>query len=74
MTQSLVEIDWPDITESTPAIITALMMPFSFSIADGIGVGFISYTIIKILSGRIKEVPMAVNLISLIFALKFFYL
>ncbi|MDG2107808.1 MAG: NCS2 family permease, partial [Woeseiaceae bacterium] len=52
MTQSLVEIDWPDITESTPAIITALMMPFSFSIADGIGVGFISYTIIKILSGR----------------------
>ncbi len=74
MAQSLIEINWTDITESTPAIITALMMPFSFSIADGIGVGFISYTIIKMLAGRIKEVPMAVNLISLIFALKFFYL
>jgi len=74
MLQNLVEINWTDITESTPAIITALMMPFSFSIADGIGVGFISYTLIKILAGRIKEVPMAVNLISIIFALKFFYL
>ena len=74
MAQSLIEINWTDITESTPAIITALMMPFSFSIADGIGVGFISYTIIKMLAGRIKEVPIAVNLISLIFALKFFYL
>lgn len=74
MLQNLVEINWTDTTESTPAIITALMMPFSFSIADGIGVGFISYTLIKILAGRIKEVPIAVNFISIIFALKFFYL
>ncbi len=74
MTQSLTEIDWNDVTESSPAIITALMMPFSFSIADGIGIGFISYTLIKILAGRFKEIPIAVNLISLIFAFKFFYL
>ena len=74
MAQSLVEIDWPDITESTPAIITALMMPFSFSIADGIGIGFISYVLIKLLAGRVKEVPLAVGFIALVFALKFTFL
>ena len=74
MAQSLVEIDWLDITESTPAIITALMMPFSFSIADGIGIGFISYVLIKLLAGRVKEVPLAVGFIALVFALKFTFL
>ena len=74
MAQSLVEIDWPDITESTPAIVTALMMPFSFSIADGIGIGFISYVLIKLLAGRVKEVPSAVSFIALVFAFKFAFL
>ena len=74
MAQSLVEIDWPDITESTPAIVTALMMPFSFSIADGIGIGFISYALIKLLAGRVKEVPSAVGFIALVFAFKFAFL
>jgi len=74
MAQSLVEIDWPDITESTPAIVTALMMPFSFSIADGIGIGFISYVLIKLLAGRVKEVPSAASFIALVFAFKFAFL
>jgi len=74
MAQSLVEINWPDITESTPAIVTALMMPFSFSIADGIGIGFISYVLIKLLAGRVKEVPSAVSFIALVFAFKFAFL
>ena len=46
LAQSSVDIDWDDLTESAPAILTALMMPLSFSIADGIGIGFISFVAI----------------------------
>ena len=74
MAQSLVDIDWPDLTESTPALITAIMMPLSFSIADGIGVGFISYVAIKLLAGRYSEVPVAVFLVALVFVGKFAFL
>ena len=74
MAQSLVDVDWPDITESTPAIITALVMPLSFSVANGIGVGFISYVVIKLLAGRAKEVPAAVLVVALVFAAKFVFL
>jgi AGZA family xanthine/uracil permease-like MFS transporter len=74
MAQSLVGIDWPDVTESTPAILTAIMMPLTFSVANGIGVGFISYVLIKMLAGRHEEVPAAVYVIALIFAGKFAFL
>lgn len=74
MAQSLVDLDWQDITESSPAIITALVMPLSFSVANGIGVGFISYVAIKLMAGRIKDVPVAVLLVALVFAAKFIFL
>ncbi len=74
MAQSLVDVDWPDTTESTPAIITALVMPLSFSVANGIGVGFISYVVIKLLAGRMSDVPAAVLLVALVFAAKFIFL
>ena len=74
MAQSLVGIDWPDVTESTPAILTAIMMPLSFSVANGIGIGFISYVSIKLLARRHNEVPAAVYVIALIFAGKFAFL
>ena len=74
MAQTLVDIDWPDITESSPAILTAIMMPLSFSIADGIGIGFISYVAIKLLSNKLSDVPLAVNIVALIFVAKFIFL
>ena len=74
LAQSIVDIDWTDLTESTPAIMTALMMPLSFSIADGIGVGFISFVAIKTFSGRVSEVPAAVHVIAAVFLLKFLFL
>ena len=74
LAQSIVDIDWTDLTESTPAIMTALMMPLSFSIADGIGVGFISFVAIKTFSGRVSEVPVAVHVIAAVFLLKFLFL
>ncbi|MCK5779039.1 MAG: NCS2 family permease [Rhodospirillales bacterium] len=71
MTQGLVEIDWDDVTEVVPAVITAISMPLTFSIATGIGLGFISYAAIKLLAGRGKEVPVAVYAIAAAFIVKF---
>jgi len=71
MTRGLAEIDWEDVTESAPAVVTALAMPLTFSIANGIGIGFITYAAVKILSGRITACPPAVYVIALLFAVKF---
>lgn len=71
MARSLTDIDWHDLTESAPAALTAVAMPLSFSIADGIGAGFISYAAIKLLSGRAGECPAAVYLVAAVFLVKF---
>lgn len=71
MAQGLTEIDWDDVTEIVPAVITAITMPLTFSVATGIGLGFISFAGIKLLSGRGKEVPVAVYVIAVLFILKF---
>jgi AGZA family xanthine/uracil permease-like MFS transporter len=70
MARGLVEIDWNDLSEATPALVTALAIPFTFSIASGIGLGFIAYTAIKILSGRGRDVSLAVAAIAVLFAVK----
>jgi len=64
MAGSLSGIDWDDVTEAVPATITALAMPLTFSIADGITFGLISYTAIKLLSGRGREVGLAVWILA----------
>lgn len=71
MIRSFADLDWDDVTESAPAVVGALAMPLSYSIADGIGIGFISYALIKLFAGRAKECPAAVYVIAIIFALKF---
>jgi len=68
MLSSLADIDWHDYTESAPAVICAIAMPLSFSIADGIGLGFICYAAIKVFSGK------PVYILALIFAGKFAFL
>lgn len=71
MARGLAEIDWDDVTEYAPAVVTAFAMPFTFSIATGIGFGFITYAAIKILSGRTSEASPAVIVIALAFGVKF---
>ncbi len=71
MVRSLADIDWNDITESAPAVITTVAMPLSFSIADGIGLGFISYILIKLVSGKARDCSIAAYVIATIFALKY---
>ena len=74
MARGLAEIDWDDLTETAPAVITAITMPFTFSIAHGIAFGFISYTVLKLLSGRGRELSPMVAIIAVLFVLKFAYL
>jgi adenine/guanine/hypoxanthine permease len=66
----LKEIDWNDITESLPALVTALAIPFTLSIAEGIGMGFIAYAGIKLLTGRAREIGPGVAIIAVAFAAK----
>jgi AGZA family xanthine/uracil permease-like MFS transporter len=71
MTRGLAEIAWDDLTESAPAVVTALSMPFTFSIADGIAFGFITYAILKILTGRWQDVSPTVIIIAALWVVKF---
>ncbi len=71
MTQGLAGLDWDDITEYAPAVVTAITMPLTFSIATGIGLGFITYALCKILAGRFAEAKPAVVIIAALFAVKF---
>jgi len=70
MAMSFKDLDWEDVTEFVPAVITAITMPLTFSIAHGIGIGFICYAAIKILSGRAGEMKIAVPIIAVLFAVK----
>ncbi len=71
LARSLTEIEWNDITEAAPAVITALAMPFTFSIADGIAFGFISYAGIKVAAGRYTDVHPAVAILAVLFVIKY---
>jgi adenine/guanine/hypoxanthine permease len=71
MARGLAEIAWDDLTEYAPAVVTAVAMPLTYSIATGIGLGFITYTLIKIVSGRVREASPAVAVLAALFALKF---
>jgi len=74
MTRSIADIDWSDVTESAPAVVAAITMPLAFSIAEGIGLGFISYVLIKLVSGRARDCSPAAFVIAAIFALKYVFL
>ena len=71
MIQGIVHIDWDDITEAVPAFLTIVFMPFTYSIADGIAMGFISYALIKLLTGKASTVPYMVWIVAVLWALKF---
>jgi adenine/guanine/hypoxanthine permease len=71
MMRSLTEIEWNDVTEAAPAVVTALAMPFTFSIAEGIAFGFITYAAVKLLAGRVKDIHPAVAILSILFVIKY---
>jgi AGZA family xanthine/uracil permease-like MFS transporter len=74
MARGLAEIEWDDITEAAPAVITAIAMPFTFSIAEGIAFGFISYAGIKLAAGRYRDIHPAVGILAVLFVIKYLYI
>lgn len=73
MMKELLEIDWEDVTEAAPAALTVLMMPFTNSIANGLAYGFISYAILKTLTGQWKSVHPATWLVAILFVARFVF-
>ncbi len=71
MMTSVKSIKWEDYTESVPAFLTMIMMPLTFSITDGIAFGFISFALIKLLSGRGKEVNAFVYIFAALFVVRY---
>ena len=74
MAKPLVSLDWDDITEYGAAVVTVIAIPLTYSIADGIGLGFLTYVVSKVLAGRGSECPAGVFVIAAIFAAKFAWL
>ena len=74
MARPLVDVDWQDITESAAAIVTVIAIPLTFSIADGIGLGFLTYVVIKVIAGRWRDCSPMLVVVALLFAVKFAWL
>ena len=74
MMRSAIEINWKDITEAAPAFLTIAFMPFTYSIADGIAMGFISYAAVKLLCRCAKDVPPMVWFVAVAWLAKFWFL
>ncbi len=74
MVSNIREINWLDFTEAVPAFLTMFFMPATYSIANGLAAGFISYPLVKFLTGRAKEVSPILWILFAVFVLKFFIL
>ena len=74
MLRELAEVNWAETTESVPAVVTALVMPFTYSIANGLALGFISYAGLKLLTGKYKEVSAMIWCVAGVFLFKLIYI
>ena len=74
MTQSISQIAWQDFSEAVPAFVTILATPLTFSIATGLSLGLISYTIVKVAAGKLREINLLVWILTILFILRYVYL
>jgi AGZA family xanthine/uracil permease-like MFS transporter len=72
--QSIGKVKWDDFTEAFPAFITMIAMPLTFSIATGLSFGLISYTVVKIATGRAREINAFVWIVTAVFLARYVYL
>ncbi len=71
MLPNVARVRWDDPSDAIPAFLTIITMPLALSIADGLALGFISYAVLKALSGRAREVSWLVYLLAALFLLRF---
>jgi len=74
MTQSIAQVQWRDFSEAVPAFITMLATPLAFSIATGLSLGLISYTVVKVAAGKFVEVNALIWILTVLFVLRYEYL
>ncbi|HEX4426878.1 MAG TPA: NCS2 family permease [Terriglobales bacterium] len=74
MSQSIANVAWKDFSEAVPAFITMLATPLTFSIATGLSLGLISYTVVKIAVGKAREINLLIWILTLLFILRYVYL
>lgn len=74
MMRQVKDVDFTDVTDAIPAFLTIVMMPFTYSIANGIAFGLIAYILIKVLSGRAKEINWIITLIAILFIIRFAFM
>jgi len=74
MFKNIVNVNWDDYTESTPSFLTLVIMPLAFSITEGISFGVISYVLLKVVSGRGKEIHWLIYIFALLFVARYIWL
>jgi adenine/guanine/hypoxanthine permease len=74
MTQSIAQIDWAEFSEAVPAFITMLATPLTFSIATGLSLGLISFTLVKLAMGKFREITALIWILTALFLLRYVYL
>ena len=74
MTESIGRVEWREFTEAIPAFVTLLATPLTFSIATGLSLGLISYTLVKVAAGRFREVSPVIWVLTALFVFRYVYL
>ena len=74
MTESIARVEWSEFTEAIPAFITLVATPLTFSIATGLSLGLISYTLVKVAAGKFREVSAVIWILTVLFILRYIYL
>ena len=74
MTESIGRVEWTDFTEAIPAFVTLLATPLTFSIATGLSLGLISYTLVKVAAGKFREVSPVIWILTVLFIFRYIYL
>ena len=74
MTQSIARVGWADFSEAFPAFLTMVAMPLTFSIATGLSLGVIAYTVVKVGAGKYRDVSIVLWILTILFVLRYVYL
>lgn len=74
MLEPIAKIQWHDFTEAIPAFVCVIMMPFTYSISNGILLGMIAYVVINVMSGRYKKISTTMYILALLFVLKYIFI
>ena len=73
MLKNFSKVDMDDLTSAIPAFVTLVMMPLTYSISNGIGLGAITYTLMKVFTGKFQKKDIMVAIIAVLFALRFVF-